>query len=41
MPPVAASAVAPSENPRKRQWDMDWLVPYMEEVATGVLDVGW
>ena len=23
------------------QWDMDGLVPYMEEVATGVSDVGW
>ena len=41
MPPVAASAVAPSGNPRRRQRDMDWMVPYMEEMDTGVSDVGW
>ena len=41
MPPAAASAAAPSGNPRRRQPDMDGLVPYMEEVATGVSDVGW
>ena len=41
VPPATASVVAPSGNPHRRQQDMDGLMPYMEEVATGVSDVGW
>ena len=41
VPPAAAAVAAPSENSRRQQQDMDGLVPYMEEVATGVSDVGW
>ena len=41
VPPAIASAAAPSGSSRRCQWDMDGLVPYMEEVAIGVSDVGW
>ena len=41
VPPVAASVVAPFGNPHRRQRVMDWMVPYMEEVATEDSDVGW
>ena len=41
VPPSATSAVAPSGSSRRWQRDMDGLVPYMEEVATRVLDVCW
>ena len=41
VPPVVASAVAPSGNSRRWQGDMDGLVLYMEEVAIGVSYVGW
>ena len=37
VPPTAA----PSGNSRRWQRDMDGLISYMEEVATGVSDVGW
>ena len=37
VPPAAA----PSRNSCRKQQDMDGMVPYMEEVATGVSNVGW
>ena len=40
VPPATDSVVAPSGNSHRRQRDMDGLVPYIEEVATGVSDVG-
>ena len=40
VPPAAASAAAPSGSSRRWQRDMDGLVPYLDELATGVSDVG-
>ena len=37
VPPMAD----PFGSSRRWQWDMDGMVLYMEEVATGVSDVGW
>ena len=37
VPPVAV----PAGGSRREQWDMDGLVPYMEEVASRVSDDGW
>ena len=41
VPPMLASMPAPSGNSCRQQRDMDGIVRYMEEVATGVSDVGW
>ena len=38
---VVSPTVAPSESSHRWQQNMDGLVPYMEEVATGVSDAGW
>ena len=41
VPPTMAFVATPSGNSCRWQWDMDRLVPYLDELATGVLDVGW
>ena len=41
VPPTVAATAAPSGSSCRRQRDIDGLVPYMEEVATGVSNVCW